>query len=225
MSEESLVLESLLHRRHSCRAFRENQVPTATIERMFAMAGRAASWCNAQPWRVIVTAGDATERFRQALSTEVSKAAGSYDIPPPAEYRGVYRDRRRACGFALYNSLGIARDDKLRRVAQAMENYRFFGAPHAAIITSPAELGPYGYVDCGGYIATLLLAAESLGLGIIAQAAIANYSNVVREHFAIPADRHVVCGLSFGYPDREHPANGFRTERAELDESLHFVTD
>ncbi len=105
---------------------------------------------------------------------------------------------------------------------QAFENYRLFGAPHVAIVTSEAQLGPYGYVDCGAYVANFLLAAESLGVATIAQASIANFSNVVRAHFDIPAERHVVCGISFGYADTEHPVNAFRTERATIAEAIEF---
>ncbi len=54
-----------------------------------------------------------------------------------------------------------------------LENYRFFGAPHVAIITSDKALGVYGAVDCGGYVSTLLLAAESLGIAAVPQAAVA----------------------------------------------------
>ena len=32
----------------------------------------------------------------------------------------------------------------------------------------------------------------------------------------LPEDRDVLCAISFGYPDTDHPANSFRTERAEL---------
>ena len=32
----------------------------------------------------------------------------------------------------------------------------------------------------------------------------------------IPDDRLVLCAISFGFPDPGHPANGFRTERAEV---------
>ena len=54
------------------------------------------------------------------------------------------------------------------------------------------------------------VALEELGLGAIAQAAIARCSPFVRDFFSIPADRRVLLGISFGYPDRDHPANSFR---------------
>jgi nitroreductase len=37
----------------------------------------------------------------------------------------------------------------------------------------------------------------------------------VRDALGLAADRKVVCGISFGYADPEHPANRFRTGRAD----------
>jgi hypothetical protein len=58
--------------------------------------------------------------------------------------------------------------------------------------------------------------AQSLGLSTIAQAAIAMHADFVREFLQIPEDRAVVCAVSFGYADPAHPANGFRTDRADI---------
>jgi nitroreductase len=49
-------------------------------------------------------------------------------------------------------------------------------------------------------------------------------SEIVRDTLGIPKDRDVLCAISFGYEDADHPANQFRTERASLDEVL-FVPD
>jgi len=176
------------------------------------------SWCNSQPWQVTITAGAETDAFRDHLRTRVREVPGAYDIDPPLRYEGVYRDRRRASGFALYDSVGVAKDDSDARLRQALENFAFFGAPHHAIVTSPAALGSYGIVDCGAYVSTFLLAAASHGVASIAQAAIASYSNLVREYFDLPETSRILCGISFGYADDTHPANGFRTERASLEE-------
>ena len=73
-------------------------------------------------------------------------------------------------------------------------------------------------MDCGGYVANLLNAAQALGLAAIAQAAIGMYADVAHAELGIPEDRWVVCAVSFGYADPDHPANAFRTERAELGE-------
>ena len=119
----------------------------------------------------------------------------------------------------------MARDDKLARGAQALLNYTFFGAPHVAVITTDRDQGTYGAIDCGGYVATLTHAATSLGLGSIAQAAIAMYSDKVRDFLDLPEDRLVVCAVSLGYADPEHPANRFRTSRAEVGDVVVHVRD
>ncbi len=132
----------------------------------------------------------------------------------PREYRGAYLERRRACGFSLYEAVGVARGDREAYARQGFENYKLFGAPHVAIITSDEALGTYGAVDCGAYVNNFLLAAQSLGVASIPQAALASHSKFVREHFGLGDDRLVVCGISFGYEDRASTANGFRTDRA-----------
>ena len=75
-------------------------------------------------------------------------------------------------------------------------------------------------MDCGGFILAFCLAAEALGLGCVPQAAIAAHAPLLRDHFGVPEDRMILCALSFGYEDRDHPANAFRTERAPLSEIL-----
>ena len=55
MTSEIEGLEHLLAARYSCRAFRPDPVPAEMIARIVTAAGRAPSWCNAQPWQVVVT--------------------------------------------------------------------------------------------------------------------------------------------------------------------------
>ena len=43
---------------------------------------------------------------------------------------------------------------------------------------------------------------------------------VIRQHFGLGDNRMILCGISFGYEDPDHPANRFRTERAALPEIL-----
>ena len=222
-TSDAETLEQLLAMRYSCRGFVAEPVADSVIERILAMAQRSPSWCNAQPWQVIVTKGEATERFRAALHAYVVSAAAAPDIAFPREYRGAYLARRRACGFALYDAVGVTRGDRAASAVQLLENYRFFGAPHVAIITTDEALGTYGAVDCGAYVSTFLLAAQSLGVASIPQAALASHSKFVRDYFGIGEDRLVVCGISFGYEDRSHKANGFRTDRAALAEAVRIV--
>ena len=216
------TLLDILTRRHSCRGFRPDPVPRAEIEAVLAAAQRVPSWCNAQPWQVIVTGGEETERLRAGLMAEAAAGADAPDIPFPERYEGAYRERRSVCGWQLYGAVGVRRGDREGSQAQMMENFRFFGAPHVALITSPAALGPYGVLDCGGYVTAFTLAAEARGIATIPQAAVALCSPFLHRHFGIGDDRLIVCAVSFGYEDADHPANAFRTERAALDEVVDW---
>jgi nitroreductase len=216
------TLEALLQTRHSCRAFLDKPISHSDIEQIVRIAGRVPSWCNAQPWQVVVTDKADTERFRLALHAHMQKHSAAPDLPFPTSYSGEHKKRRRACGFQLYDAVGIEKGDRVASAAQMMENFNFFGAPHVAIITSGAELGPYGAMDCGGFVTAFTLAAEALGIASIPQAAIASYAPLIRSHFDLGDDRSVLCAISFGYADKEHRANGFRTERASVDEIMDW---
>ena len=209
------TLHTLVQTRYSCRAFLPAPLPRATIDQMLATAQRTASWCNAQPWQVHIASGATMARLRAAFAAQVPTAPATPDLPWPREYRGVYQDRRRECGWGLYEALGIAKGDREASARQAAQNFTMFGAPHVAIISSDEALGVYGAVDCGAYVSSFMLAAHSLGVGSIAQAALASYPGVLREVLGIGADRSIVCGISFGLADAAHPANQFRTTRAD----------
>lgn len=216
-------LQQIMKARHSCRAFQPQAVPDAVITQILELAQGTASWCNAQPWQLVITRGAATEAFRQGLQAAVQAGEASPDFPWPREYAGVYQERRRTCGFQLYDAVGIARGDRAASARQMMENFSLFGAPHVAVITTEEALGVYGAVDCGGYVAAFMLAAQAMGVATIAQAAIAPYAPFIRRHFGLPDSRRVVCGISFGYEDATHPANAFRTQRASPAEVAQIV--
>lgn len=215
-------LDDLFARRHSCRGFRPDPVPRAVIEQIVATARRVPSWCNAQPWQLTITSGDETDKFRAAMMEEVLTGKPSPDLAFPTGYSGIYRDRRRTCGWQLYDAVGVTKGDREESARQMMENFTLFGAPHCAILSSPAELGGYGAMDCGGFVAGFTLAAQAAGVASIPQAAIASYAPFLHRWFDIPGDRLVLCAISFGYADPNHPANAFRTERAGLDEIVDW---
>ena len=220
------VLDELLNERYSVRAFLPKPVPREIIDRVLATAQRTASWCNSQPWQVLIASGEAKERFRKEIyAAAVSGAEEDHDFTPPREYRGVYLERRRESGFQLYNTLGITRGDKAAYAKQAQENYNFFGAPHVAIVHTDEPLGIYGAIDCGAYVGNFMLAAQALGLGTIPQAALARYSGLIRRHFKLADDRRVVCGISFGFADHAHKVNSYRTSRARVADTVTFIDE
>lgn len=218
------TLERLFADRWSCRGFLDREIPIDVLDRLLEMAQRSPSWCNTQPWKLTVLQGAATDLLREEFVQYAMENAEIADFPFPERYTGVHQERRRECAWQLYEAVGVQKGDREASARQAVENFRFFGAPSVAILTTDSELGVYGAVDCGVYVAHFLLAAHSLGLGAIAQAALASHSGFLREKLSLPPDRRIVLGISFGYPDHDHPANGFRTRRADPDSVVTLLS-
>jgi len=216
------VLAQLLNERYSCRGFRPEPVPRGTIERILEMAQRTASWCNSQAWQLWIADATATERLRGEMLEHARHHPPQPDFAWP-QYQGVYQERRRECGLQLYQAAGVARGDREAGDRQRLENFRFFGAPHVAIVTTDEALGIYGAIDCGAYVSNFALAARAMGVASIAQAALAAYPQFWRDRLALAPDRKLVCGIAFGYEDPAHPANGFRTSRAPVAQAVRWI--
>jgi nitroreductase len=220
---KTMELETAIRSRFSARKFKPGPVSDDTLRRILELAQCTPSWCNCQPWQVVVTRGPATDRFRDTLYAHAKSGARPQpDFPYPAAYEGVYRDRRKVCGVQLYQSLRIGKEDRAAAAQQALENFRLFGAPHVAIVTTEERLGVYGALDCGLYVQTFMLAARDCGVDTIAQAALASYPDLIREFFGLAPERKVVCGISFGYADPGDPIHSYRTERASVSDAVRF---
>lgn len=216
--------ERIVASRRTCRGYLPEPLPRALIERILRIAQQTASWNNVQPWRVDIVSGRAIAHLREMLlEVARSKTERASHFPFPEEFPPLYLERRRACGFALYAAVGVARGDKEAYARQMLKNYEFFGAPHVAIVSTDEKLGVYGAVDCGGYVTNFMQAAEALSVGTTAQGALANYAEYIHRHLELPASQRIVCGISFGWPDKSHPSEGFRTDRAPIEDVVHWV--
>lgn len=217
-------LERIVSARYSCRKYLPKPVPRETIDAILGLAQKTPSWCNTQPWQVLLLSGQAADLFRDEMYAHAAAGpAVNPDFPFPPRYEGMYRERRKVCGVQLYQALGIGREDKAAAAEQSLENFRMFGAPHLALVTTEAELGVYGAVDCGLYVSNFMLAAGNHGVASIAQAALASYPDFIRGYFGLPVNRKMVCGISFGYANENHPINGYRTERSPVAEAVTFI--
>ena len=224
MNEEFKTLSNIMDNRYSCRAYLSKEVTNENINQIVSTASKVPTWCNAQPWSVLVTKGNQTKAFSKALVDAVKSGPMNPDFDWPKQYTGEYQARRRVCGYQLYESLGIAREDRKSRAEQMMQNFKFFGAPHVAIITTESDLGPYGAMDCGGFIALFALAARALGVASVVQASVTGYAPIIRSHFRIPKNRLIQTAITFGYENKDHPANGFRTQRAAIEDVVDIIT-
>ena len=229
--ESTAAVDAAIASRRSVRAFLPTPVPRQTIEEILALASRAPSGVNAQPWKVTVLTGAA----KASLSTKIlaahdgNAAAGSSgaDVGEyqyyPTEWVSPYLERRRKIGWDLYGLLGIAKTDKARMHAQHGRNYDFFGAPVGLIFTIDRRLRQGSWLDYGMFLENIMIAARGRGLDTCPQAAFIGFHKVIAEHLALPAAEMVVCGMSLGHADPDAPENQLVTERAPVSAFARFV--
>lgn len=60
---DAAIVDRAITTRRSIRAFLDTPVPRETVEEILAVASRAPSGTNTQPWKVYVLAGDAKARL------------------------------------------------------------------------------------------------------------------------------------------------------------------
>jgi nitroreductase len=217
------ALERALAGRKSVRGFRPEPIERADLERLFAAAQRAPSWCNIQPWRVWITSPPATAGLTAALLAAAQTSTPAPDVRFPVDYPEPYLAHRRACGGALYGAMGIGRDDKARRWDAWLRNYAAFDAPHVAIVARTRALGEYATLDVGVWLGVLVATAALMGIDLCAMASTAAYPQVLRERLGIPTDLDVLFGIAIGREDPAVPANACRTTREPLAANLTFV--
>lgn len=217
------ALEAAWRERRSIRAFRPEPIARETLEHLFAAAQRAPSWCNVQPWRVVVTEPPATAALATALQAAATSGLPQAEVPFPLDYPPPYKEHRVACGVALYQAMGVARDDKAGRYAAWLRNYALFDAPHAAIVACDRRLGPYAYVDVGVWLGYLLTAAAALGIDTCPMASVAAYPATLRAKLPIAETDVILFGIVLGHADDAAPANQCRTTREPVSANVMFV--
>lgn len=218
-----MTVEDAIMGRRSIRAYLDKPVPRATLEKVLAIAARAPSGSNIQPWRVWVLEGAVKARLAAELMTlheEGRPGKREYNYYPET-WREPYLSRRRACGFGLYKTLGIGREDKAAMHRQHGRNFEFFGAPVGLMFTIDRDMEQGSWLDYGMFIQSIMLAARGEGLETCPQAAFAYHAETVQRVVGIPPEQMVVCGMSLGFPDPNAVVNTFVTEREPL---ANFVT-
>lgn len=211
--------------RYSCRAFRPDAVPEATVRDIIARASRAPSAGNMQPWRVYAIAGPRVEALKALLAPRMDELpkgeGGDYRIyPEPMEE--PYRTRRFEVGEMLYRSIGVARADKPARYRQYARNFQFFGAPVGLFFALEREHGVAQWADIGGFLQTVMLLARGHGLHTCPQQAWVSWHRTVRSFLDLPDHMMIYSGMALGYADEAAPINNWRAPRTPLAEFASF---
>jgi nitroreductase len=225
MAISPLSVSDAVRARHSVRAFLDRPVDQTSIEEILTLAARAPSGGNLQPWNVHVLAGPALDslkaKVRDTLAANPRGEGTEFPIYPPG-LQEPWEERRVKVGHQLYESTGIARDDRPARLRQFARNYEAFGAPVGLFFSTERSFGPPQWVHLGMFIQTIMLLAAERGLGTCAQESWAAVHRTVAEELKLPGTRIFYCGMAMGWPDPEHPINQWRSERAPTEDFASF---
>ena len=221
MSDHAETFLNIVSNRRSMRAFKSDSVPREVIEAVMGGAQQAPSNCNTQPWFVHVVTGDTLEQLRTELPSKFAAGEVALDFPYDGQYDGVYKERQYASATALYDALGISREEKAARNNWFMRNFTFFDAPAVAFFTLPSQFGLREACDLGMYAQTVMLGLVAHGLGSCPQTSLGFLANVIRPALGLGDHEKLMFGLSFGYPT-ETPVNQVRTQRAVLHDVVTF---
>ena len=223
-----LNVEEAITSRHSIRAFLPKPVPRELLERVLAVAARAPSGTNTQPWKVYVLTGAAKEALSQRVrdiyadpeERELHTEEYAYY---PIEWKSPFIDRRRKVGWDLYGLLGIAKTDKERMHAQHRRNYEFFGAPVGFMFTIDRIMRQGSWLDFGMFLQSVMVTARGLGLDTCPQAAWTPFHRIIMPAIGAPANEQLVCGMSLGWRDPDAIENTLITEREPVTSFVKYI--
>jgi nitroreductase len=226
VTEALNAVDAAIHSRMSVRAFLPKAVPRETLEQLLAIASRAPSGTNTQPWKVYVLQGGSRDslvgkvcaahdaiRANPELAAQYKEAYDYY----PEKWVSPYIDRRRENGWGLYGLLGIGKGDKDKMHAQHQRNYKFFDAPVGLMFTLDRVMGRGSLVDYGMFMQNIMVAARGHGLHTCPQAAWNGFAKIILPHIGAGDDEMLVCGMALGYADESALVNTFRTPRVGVE--------
>lgn len=219
-------LDQAMQGRRSIRGFTKDPVSRELLEEIIALANRAPSSMNTQPWHLHVLTGAPLEAVRQGNSERMMGG-----VPPVREivdhgaYAGVHRDRQVEIAVQLFEAMGIERHDKDKRQDWVMRGFRQFDAPVSVVVCLDKDLvdGTIAHFDLGAVTYGLVLAAWSKGLGSVINGQGIMQSPVVREHAGIPDDQVILTCVALGWPDESFEANSVVSRRRPVGNVTRFV--
>jgi nitroreductase len=221
-----MELEQAMRERRSIRGFLDKPVPRETLEEVIALANRAPSSMNTQPWHLHVLTGEPLEAVRKGNSERMLAGVPPVrEISAHAAYEGPHRDRQIEIAVQLFEAMGIERHDKEMRQDWVMRGFRQFDAPVSIVMCLDKILleDTIGHFDLGAMTYGLTLAAWSKGLGCVINGQGIMQSPVVREHAGIPDDQVIMTCVAMGWPDEDFEANSVVSRRRPVDNVTRFV--
>ena len=227
-SFEKKIVDKAITSRRSIRAFLPVKIERSDIEELLAVASRAPSASNTQPWKVRVLTGAVLEHLSDQIlkayldPAEAATHRAEYNYYP-LKWVSPYLERRRKVGWDLYELVGLTRENKAGMQAQHGRNYVFFDAPVGLIFTIDRVMEQGSWLDYGMFLQNIMIAARARGLDTCPQAAFIQFHRVITRVLKLDEGEQVVCGMALGYADPDKTENSLVTERVPVSAFAQFM--
>jgi nitroreductase len=221
-----MKLDQAISERRSIRGFTDKPVSQELLEEIIALANRAPSSMNTQPWHLHVLTGEPLEQVRKGNTERMlGGVTPTRDIEDYAAYEGEHRKRQIGIAVQLFEAMGIERDDKERRQDWVMRGFRQFDAPVSIVVCFDRSLlgNTIAHFDTGAMTYGLVLAAWARGLGAVINGQGIMQSPVVREVAQIPEDQVILTCVALGWPDEDFVANSVVSRRRPTSNTTRFL--
>ena len=126
-------------------------------------------------------------------------------------------------GEAMYEKMGVGREDKAARYAHLARNFDFFDAPAAFFCFVDRKMGSAQWSDLGMFLQTFMLLAVEAGLDTCPQEAWAYHWKAVQNFVQAPDNEMLFCGMAIGKRDETKNVNTLRSERMPFADWGKFV--
>lgn len=132
-----LDFQTTVRSRQSVRAFLPQTIADSDLQDILTDAQAAPSACNTQPWEVHIVSGETLAKLSEVMKAAFERSEFTPETPfDQTLFGGKYESRWRAQYKHIYDSFGVAREDKEGRAEITRRNFEFYGAPHAASAVS-----------------------------------------------------------------------------------------
>jgi nitroreductase len=219
-----------INKRHSVRGFKSDPVPTDILKKIVEGALRSPTASNSQPWEFAVVSGAKLEEIKKVY-IENSARMPAMDINISLDYPEPWASRRAAVMAGVLDKLGIAREDKQKRMEFWIQGFKLWGAPSCIYIMIERDFyyannatNHWNIFDCGLIAENIMLLATEHGLGTIPAIQPVLYADIQRKVLGLPDSKLMVVGIPIGYEDTNNPANKFRSAREPLEKVAKFYT-
>ena len=221
-----MKLEKVMRERRSIRGFKDEPVSKILLEDIIALANRAPSSMNTQPWHLHVLTGKPLKAVREGNTDRMLAGMTPVrEIEDYAAYEGEHRKRQIEIAVQLFEAMGIRREDAERRQDWVVRGFRQFDAPVSIVVCFDRSLikNTIAHFDTGAMTYGLVLAAWSKGLGAVINGQGIMQSPVVRQAAMIPDDQVILTCVALGWPDEDFVANSVISHRRPLENVTCFL--